>query len=309
LKLYWLAKKRKDVQNSAVMPEMPEVEVVRRQLEAHILNREIESVDLLHSKITRKNPEFKEFMVGKHFSKIERIGKLLTFTVSNNQTSQPEPVYMLAHLKMTGQFIFVDENQKIGGGHSLTAADFELPHKHTRVVFNFKDGSALYFNDMRLFGYLQLVSPAEKEKIWNNYGIEPGRDNYTWDNFKAIFKNRKTSLKALLLNQKVISGLGNIYVDEACFRAGVLPFRAANSLTTAEKKALFKHCSDVMMESIERGGTTFYSFLSADGKKGNFSDELEVFDRAGQPCYKCGNIISKIKHAGRGTHFCSTCQK
>lgn len=285
------------------MPEMPEVEVVRRQLEAHILNREIEEVELRHPKITRKNPEFENVLVGDKIVSVSRIGKLLTFEFTHY------PGFMLAHLKMTGQFIFVDENEKVGGGHSLTESDFELPHKHTRVVFHFTDGSVLYFNDMRLFGYLQLVSPAEKEVIWNQYGIEPGRPNYTWENFEPLFSRRKTTLKALLLNQKIISGLGNIYVDEACFRSGVLPFRAVPSLTQKEKKALFQHCSAVMMKSIERGGTTFYSFLSADGKKGNFSDELEVFDRTGQPCFKCGNLISKIKHAGRGTHFCSTCQQ
>lgn len=285
------------------MPELPEVEIVRRQLEAHILNREIESVELLHPKITRKNPEFKDVLIGDEFITVTRIGKLLTFEFKHYHG------FMLGHLKMTGQFIFVDEDEKIGGGHSLTETDFELPHKHTRVVFNFKDGAALYFNDMRLFAYLQLVSPTEKEKIWKSYGIEPGRDNYTWENFEHIFNGRRTSLKALLLNQKVISGLGNIYVDEACYRAKILPFRTVDTLKKTEKKELFKHCSEVMMESIERGGTTFYQVISEKGKKGNFSDDLEVFDRAGQPCYTCGNILSKIKHAGRGTHFCSTCQK
>ena len=281
---------------------MPEVEVVRRQLEAHILNRTIKSIDILHPKITRKNPEFKEVLVGEKITEVTRIGKLLTFKFANYDG------YMLGHLKMTGQFIYASPEGHIGGGHTLTESDFNLPHKHTRVVFNFDDNSTLYFNDMRLFGYLQLVSPAEKEKIWNSYGIEPGRDNYTWTNFKKIFERRSTTLKALLLNQKVVSGLGNIYVDEACYRSGVLPFRPVNTLKEAEKKELFTHCSEVMMQSIDRGGTTFYSFLTADGRKGNFSDELEVFDRAGQPCYKCGNIISKIQHAGRGTHFCSTCQ-
>jgi len=302
LELYWLANKRKDVQNPAVMPEMPEVEVVRRQLEAHILFKEIESVALLHPKITRKNPEFKEALVGDEFVAVTRIGKLLTFQLKHYHG------FMLAHLKMTGQFVYADDKGQIGGGHTLTETDFQLPHKHTRVIFHFKDKSTLFFNDMRLFGYLQLVSPDEKETIWNGYGIEPGTPHYTWENFEKIFERRKTTLKALLLNQKIISGLGNIYVDEASFRARVLPFRAVPNLTQTEKKALFKHCSEVMMQSIEKGGTTFYSFIAADGKKGNFSDDLEVFDRAGQPCYQCGNIISKIQHAGRGTHFCSTCQ-
>lgn len=284
------------------MPEMPEVEVVRRQLESHILNRQIKEVELLHPKITRKNPEFAPALLGDEFTSVTRIGKLLTFKLKQY------PGFMLGHLKMTGQFIFVDEHNKVGGGHSLTESDFELPHKHTRVVFHFTDGSTLYFNDMRLFGYLQLVSVAEKDQIWSTYGIEPGRPEYTWENFQKIFGRRTTSLKALLLNQKVISGLGNIYVDEACFRSEVLPFRTVDTLTIKEKKALFKHCHEVMAESIQHGGTTFYSFVTSDGKKGNFSDRLEVFDRTGQPCYTCGNIINKIQHAGRGTHFCSTCQ-
>lgn len=293
------------------MPELPEVEVVRRQLANHVLGRKIQGVELLHEKITRQSPEFAQVLPGSQFSGIERIGKLLVFQLNGHPelNSGSESLYMLAHLKMTGQFIFVDENQKIGGGHSLTQHDFDLPHKHTRVVFYFEDGSALYFNDMRLFGYLHLVDEAEKNQIWNTYGIEPGRENYTWENFEKIFARRKTTLKALLLNQKIISGLGNIYVDEACFRSKILPYRGADTLTLFEKKALFKNCAAVMAESIERGGTTFYSFVAADGNKGNFSDQLEVFDRAGQPCYVCGELIQKIKHAGRGTHFCPNCQQ
>jgi len=285
------------------MPELPEVEVVRAQLEAHTLNRKIKSVELLHDKITRKSPEFSKVLPGQKFTQIERIGKLLIF-----QLDTKTPLYMLGHLKMTGQFIFVDKDEKIGGGHSLTQTDFELPHKHTRVIFNFTDGSTLYFNDMRLFGYLHLADQTEKDRIWNTYGIEPGRPEYTWAAFQKIFERRKTTLKALLLNQKVIAGLGNIYVDEACFRSKVLPFRGVDTLTTKEKKELFKHCEAVMADSLAQGGTTFYSFISADGKKGNFTDHLEVFDRNGQPCYTCGEIITKIKHAGRGTHFCTTCQ-
>lgn len=293
------------------MPELPEVEVVRRQLSEHILNREIASVEIRHEKTTRQSPEIDKVLPGCSFESIDRIGKLLAFSIRCHPEldSGPNTLFLLAHLKMTGQFIFVDSDEKVGGGHSLTKSDFDLPHKHTRTIFHFTDGSALYFNDMRLFGYLKLATQAEKDAAWSKYGPEPGQPDYTWENFEGIFKNRTTSVKALLLNQSVIAGLGNIYVDEACFRSKVLPYRRANSLNQMEKKALFKHCEAVMMESIERGGTTFYSFISSDGKKGNFSDELEVFDRAGQPCYTCGEMIEKIKHAGRGTHFCPHCQR
>ncbi len=291
------------------MPEMPEVEVVRRQLEKHICGRKVEEVVVRHPKIVRHSPHIVEDLRGKYFISVERIGKLLTFGIARSKSTKQPETYMLGHLKMTGQFIFVEDQQKVGGGHSMTESDFELPHRHTRVMFHFSDGATLYFNDMRLFGFLQIVTPKEKGRVWATYGIEPGRENYTLENFLQIFKNRKTSLKALLLNQKVISGLGNIYVDEACHRSQVRPQRRVNSLTKTEKERLFHNCRDVMMESIEHGGTTFYSFVSSDGVKGNFSQHLEVFDRAGEPCLRCGYEIEKIKHAGRGTHYCPACQK
>jgi formamidopyrimidine-DNA glycosylase len=288
------------------MPELPEVETVRMQLRHKVVGKTIDSVEVFHAKSVNHDETIEDTLRGKIIADIDRVGKLMIFSFTNEAD-----IFLLAHLKMTGQFFYVDaDGDIVGGGHTMTEFDrTDFPHKHSRVAFHFTDHTTLYFNDMRLFGYLQLVAPDEKESIWAGYGIEPGTANYTWKNFEKIFERRKTTLKALLLNQKVVSGLGNIYVDEACFRSGVLPFREVPTLKRSEKKALFQHCSEVMMQSIERGGTTFYSFLSADGKKGNFSDELEVFDRAGQPCYRCGNILSKIKHAGRGTHFCSTCQK
>jgi len=287
------------------MPEMPEVETVVRQLLPNILNKEIGSIEVLAEKSVGRDSDFEEKLRGDSFAALHRIGKLMIFSLNKKSDHK-----LLGHLKMTGQMIYADSKGSLaGGGHTLTETDLNLPHKHTRIIFRFTDGSKLYFNDMRLFGYMKLETNEKVQDIRDAYGIEPMTPNYTWENFQKIFEKRKTNLKALLLNQKIISGLGNIYVDEACFRAKVNPQRLVATLTMPEKKSLFKECSDVMEESINMGGTTFYDFMKADGGKGRYSDFLQVFDRKGQNCIDCDTPIEKIKWTGRGTHFCPRCQK
>jgi len=217
---------------------------------------------------------------------------------------------------MTGQLIYVDKKTRLAGGHKLNEGDFvqavggELPNRFTRVVIEFKDKSKLFFNDMRKFGYLKIVDETELSRLLNNnYGIEPLTDDYTWNNFKDIFKNRRTSVKALLLNQKVIAGLGNIYVDEALFLSGVRPNRKTNSLKEVEKKILFRMIRQVIKRAIDYRGTTFKDYTDSEGKKGNFSKLLKVYGREGEECCKCKRGIKKIRLAGRGTHYCSYCQK
>ena len=210
---------------------------------------------------------------------------------------------------MTGQLLFVDKNGMAGGGHSLTESDLKLPNKHTHVGFTFNDGSKLYYNDMRAFGWLHLTTPEERDFAVSQYGIEPGLPEYTETAFIEGFKNRKTTVKALLLNQKVYAGLGNIYVDEACFRAGVRPDSKANAVPLKYIKKLHKTTEAVILESVEKGGTTFYNFVNPEGERGNYYDALKVFDKNGSPCEVCGSTILKNKCATRGTHFCPKCQK
>ena len=197
----------------------------------------------------------------------------------------------------------------VGGGHTLTPHQIKLPHKHTHLIFDFEDKSRLFFNDVRKFGYIKKIPAKNLPEIYAQYGIEPLTKNYTQEAFSKIFKNRKTTLKALLLNQKNIAGLGNIYVDEACFRSGIRPDRLVKTLTKTEIKKLFENCALVLDLSIKAGGTTFYNFTHSDGKSGNYFQKLQVFARAGKPCRQCGSSIQKIKIAGRGTHLCPQCQK
>lgn len=288
------------------MPELPEVEVVRRQLREHILGKTISGVTVHHEKTTGYDPQFQEKLCGLTIADIDRVGKLLIFSF----VSEPDR-FLLAHLKMTGQFFYVDPKQHVyGGGHSHTPIDTaHLPGRHTRVSITFSDQTALHFNDMRLFGYTRVTSAEGVAGARRLFGPEPHTDEFDTDWFIRTVRKRRAPIKAVLLDQGYIAGLGNIYVDEALFRAQVRPTRRADRLTKKEASALAAAAGDVLRESISKGGTTFQNFLDTDGRTGNFSDELQVFDRTGLPCPRCKTPIKKIRAAGRGTHYCPRCQR
>lgn len=286
------------------MPELPEVETVRRDLERVLLNLLITKVDVLHTKTIQPltAAELTKKLHNQSITKITRIGKLLIFSLHKGES------VLLVHLKMTGQMIWQDKETSFAGGHSFKTPTTALPNKHTRLVIAFKGGAQLFFNDLRLFGYWKFAEPVELEKIKSAYGIEPLTENFTWPNFKKALSGRKTNIKALLLNQTIISGLGNIYVDEALWRAKILPSRRVNTLSEVELKKLWQACHEVIKLGVKHRGTTFNHFVDGHGKKGGFLKFLEVYGKKGQPCSRCGTPIKKVSLAGRGTHFCSKCQ-
>lgn len=292
------------------MPELPEVETIRCDLERVLVGKKITSIKILDNKIIGNKPTIFELAIkNKKIVGVERRGKLLAFALSSGE-------YLLAHMKMTGQLIFLSSRRKsvslsntIAGGHQIGQSDLHVPNKFTRVIINFSDG-VLYFNDLRRFGYLKIVSREEKEKVFEqNFGIEPLTPNFKFNNFVKIFQNRQTNLKAILMNQKLISGLGNIYVDEACFCAGLLPWRKARSLKPAELKKLFSCIQKVIKVAIKNRGTTFKDFRDGAGGRGSHYNFLNVYGRKDEKCRKCKSLIKKTKHAGRGTHYCEKCQK
>lgn len=289
------------------MPELPEVETIRRDLEKKIAGQKIKAIEILATKsVHNKSGEFKNILIANNFKHIERRGKLLMFALDKVGKYS----YLLVHLKMTGQLIYRNKNKILAGGHSQTAMDTNVPNKFTRVIFTFGDGGQLFFNDLRRFGYLKLVSKEEKEKIVkNNFGIEPLTPDYIFSDFAELFKKRQTNVKALLLNQKLISGIGNIYADEACFEAGILPMRKASAVKFEELKKLFKMVEKVLEISIANRGTTFNNYVDSDGNTGAHINFLKVYGRDGEKCKKCKGLILKKKHAGRGTHYCVVCQK
>ena len=288
------------------MPELPEVETVRMQLRAKVVGKTVSAVEVFHSKTVGHDATIEDVLLHQTIADIERVGKLLIFSF----VDAPD-TFLLAHLKMTGQFFFVEGSEIVtGGGHTMSDKDVtEFPGRHTRVAFNFTDGTALYFNDMRLFGYTKVVNRVAVEEARLGFGPEPTDDTFDVSWFTDAIRKRRTSVKAALLDQSFVAGLGNIYVDEALWRARVSPQRKTNTLTQREARTIAHASRDVMLESIALGGTTFKNFVDTKGRYGNFKDKLKVFGRNGSLCERCGEVIVKIRCAGRGTHYCLGCQK
>ncbi|MFH1822529.1 MAG: bifunctional DNA-formamidopyrimidine glycosylase/DNA-(apurinic or apyrimidinic site) lyase [Patescibacteria group bacterium] len=312
------------------MPELPEVETIKNDLNKKILRKKIIDLKILNKKSVKPNLNFfSKTLINLSITKIDRIGKLLIFYLSDRKH------FLLIHLKMTGQLIYLPHpclrlpaqagadrlakerelNSIIAGGHFLegkqkiTGIGESLPSKHTRIIFYFKDKSILYFNDLRKFGYARIVNEKELVNLKKEFGIEPLNKNFTLDSFKKIIQGKKTNIKAVLLNQKFIAGIGNIYADEILFAAGIKPARQANKLKKSEIEKIFKATNSMIKKAIKHRGTTFRNFLDSSGKRGNFSDFLQVYGRAGERCKKCRQgTVKKIKLAGRGTHYCPVCQ-
>jgi formamidopyrimidine-DNA glycosylase len=287
------------------MPELPEVETVRLQLITKVLNKKIAKIDVLKLKSSGDNQNFSKILLGKQFSDVDRIGKLLIFSFVGE-----DDLFLLTHLKMTGQFFYRDKKEVIGGGHSALPADSkDLPNKHTRIAFYFSDGTSLYFNDMRIFGYMKIATKSEVEFAKSRYGQEPIRDDFDVDKFFTTLQRRNTSIKATLLDQTFVAGLGNIYVDEALYLAKISPLRKASEVTKREARLLAKVSGEIMNKAITVGGTTFQHFVDTGGETGNYTDYLKVFGKQKTPCPRCKKPIQKIRVAGRGTHYCPNCQK
>ena len=280
------------------MPELPEVETIRRDLTEVLVGKKISDVQIVHkSPIQGSADKFRKILLGKKVKQIERIGKLMMFDLSDDH-------FLLVHLKMTGQLIYRYDHKIVEGGHNLPLfKENDLPTKYTWVIWKFNDGSQLYFNDMRRFGYLKIVDKKEKDKIVAKYGIEPLTKNFTLVNFKKVLGKRKTSIKSVLLNQTLVAGIGNIYADEICFAAGLRPDQTVVKMGEWEIKKVFNACTAVLKKAIAHKGTTFRDYVNAHGGKGNFSDYLKVYQRVGEKCLRCKKgIIIKNKIAGRGSH-------
>ncbi len=301
------------------MPELPEVETIKNDLKEKIKGKILSQIKIKNASTIRNGLNFfRNKLKNAELKDIKRSGKLLVFVFEKPKN---EKFYLLIHLRMTGQLIYCSQKTFAIGGHPNSANEKDKankglfnelcqPNKYTRVIFIFKDKSKLLFNDLRKFGYCQIVNEKQLNKILNNFGIEPGRKNFTWDNFKKIFTGRKANVKALLLNQKLIAGIGNIYVDEILFRAKINPTRSANSLKKDEIKQLFASSKKIIQRAIQARGTTFSDYIDPNGGKGGFSKLLKVYGREGKKCPKCKNeTIKKVKVAGRGTRYCPNCQK
>lgn len=288
------------------MPELPEVETVRRGLKTLIIGRVIRSVGVLDSPKSFPNAQsdVDEFMINAEITAVRRRAKVLLIDLATNYT-------LVIHLKMTGQLVYRGD-QVFGAGHPNDSLIGELPDRSTRVMIEFADNSWLYFNDQRKFGWVKLIPTIEVSNIdfMKKVGPEPLEADFTPEQFAGRFARRKnTNIKAAILDQTVVAGVGNIYADESLWGAKISPKRKVVDVSPAEFELLYHELRDVMNLAIEKGGSTDKNYVNAEGKRGSYMDFARVFRREGLACVRCGTTIEKIKWAGRGTHLCPNCQK
>jgi DNA-formamidopyrimidine glycosylase len=297
------------------MPELPEVETIRRGLTKFIKKAKITKVKILCEK-SFIGP--KSLVENQFIKTVDRRGKALLINLENGVT-------MLIHLRMTGQLIYRGEDTDLtnliktgqlegdnafAGGHPTDSFFTELPNAQTRVIFEFENGK-LFFNDQRKFGFVKLIETRdlESDSFLKKLAKEPW--DLSFDEFKKNLMHHKTQpIKATILDQSVIAGVGNIYADEALFYAKIHPKRRTESLSDEEIRNLLEGTKTTMQKSIDSGGSTMQNYVKADGTKGDYLKLFaKVFRREGEPCVECGTEIVKNRVAGRGTHICPHCQK
>jgi formamidopyrimidine-DNA glycosylase len=289
------------------MPELPEVETVRRGLQELIVGREIRSAKELASPKSFPNSadDVKTFLVGALVLGVRRRAKVLLIDLSTDYT-------LVVHLKMTGQLVFRAEGVAFGAGHPNESLIADLPDKSTRVMLSFDDGAQLFFNDQRKFGWMKLFPTIEVPNIdfMKKVGPEPLEDAFTAEMLHERLQRRKnTTIKAAILDQTVLAGVGNIYADEGLWGAKIHPSTRVKGVSMEQIEALWREIREVMTIAIEKGGSTDKNYVNAEGKKGNYLDFARAFRREGQPCPRHPDVlIEKIRVAGRGTHICPVCQ-
>jgi formamidopyrimidine-DNA glycosylase len=288
------------------MPELPEVETIRAGLANLLPGKVIKDVWYDWDKSFPNVPsDVARFLVGARVEKIRRRAKVLIIELSGGWA-------LIIHLKMTGQLIFVGKNQRFGAGHPGKDLIAKLPVKSTHVILEFTDGSKLFFNDQRKFGWVRLLPAIEIPEIdfFKKVGPEPLDDDFTVAVFiERLMRRKNSNIKAVLLDQTVVAGIGNIYADESLWSAKIHPATLTGQVPKDKLVLLYNAIREVLALSIAKGGSTDRNYVDAEGKKGSYLAFANVFRREGQPCQRCGTPIDKIRVAGRGTHICPHCQK
>lgn len=272
------------------MPEIAEVETVRNTLKKRILHKKIKKVEVYYEPMIESNIDaFKKNLVGASFIDIKRRGKWLIF--------ETEKYYLLSHLRMEGKYFIKDKQ--------------EIKDKHEHVIFTFIDDTTLRYADTRKFGRMNLILKTEIDntECIKKQGLEPGDKKLTADYLLKKFAKKQLPIKTVLLDQTIISGLGNIYANEVLFAAGINPLTKACNLTKEDCERIVKSAEEIIKEAINMGGTTIRSYTSSLGVTGKFQQNLKVHKREKEKCLVCGTAIENIKVGGRSTYFCPNCQK
>ncbi len=325
------------------MPELPEVETVRIGLARLLPGKAIAAIDFDWPKsFPNAKSDVKRFLISASIITVERRAKVLLIELSSKYS-------LVIHLKMTGQLVFVKKEKaspsmsssrkwgsrklhqetvwipgqarndtakqselRFGAGHPNASLVGELPDKSTRVTITFIDGSRLFFNDQRKFGWMRLLPTAEIVNLdfFQKVGPEPLSADFTWQAFRErLLRRQNSNIKAALLDQTVVAGIGNIYADESLWGAKIHPLTSVKDLSASQFHKLYDELIYVLKLAIEKGGSTDKNYVNAEGKSGSYLTFARVFRREGQPCPRCGTTIIKTRVAGRGTHLCPHCQK
>lgn len=272
------------------MPELPEVETVRRGLLKIAIDRKITGIDVLYGKTITNDVEFfKQALIGQTIETVDRRGKYLLFRFSNQLT-------MVSHLRMEGKYFNLPENEE--------------PRKHTHVVFHFDDQTKLCYNDTRKFGRMTLVKTGEEMQVagLKTIGPEPTKSSLTIDYLTEIMSKSRREIKPFLLDQSKVAGLGNIYVDEVLWMSKINPLEPVNHLSLEQVINLRENIINELAIATKHHGTTVHSYTTAFGHAGEFQNHLHAYGNAGKPCERCGTTMLKIKVAQRGTTYCPHCQ-
>ena len=274
------------------MPEMPEVEIIRRYLDTQVAGKTIMNLDIRLPRMI-KWPDvegFRALVTGRTIKSMNRRGKYLLMELDNDSK-------VVFHLRMTGRLVYEPTG--------------DTSDHHARVIFHLQDGASLVYGDTRTLGTIHGLKPQESGMLKGlaEMGPEPLSAEFTAEYLYKTAKQRKVAIKSFLLNQKYIGGIGNIYADEALFLARIHPMRPANSLTQAECSSLWESVNKVIAAGIADGGTTFRDYQNGEGGKGSHQEHLYVYGRKGEQCRNCGAVIERITVGGRGTHFCPNCQE
>ena len=283
------------------MPELPEVETIKRSLNKAIIGQTIDDIEVRDYKLFRGK---RHDILGAKIEEIERRAKMLVWKLSNGK-------YLLFHLKMTGQMLYDSNDHKLiaGGGHPDSVYLKRPPHEYTHVIFTLDKGH-LYFNDLRKFGWIKVLDEENLKQEVSKLGPEIDWPEFTFEYFvKAVNRKARTKIKSVLMEQSLIAGIGNIYSDETLFMAKILPTRLVKDLSEHELRSIYDSIKPVLELAIKHGGTSLKDYRRLDGSQGDYLHFANVYHRNGEPCKVCDTKIERIVVNGRSAHFCPDCQK
>ena len=281
------------------MPELPEVETIRIGLDKKLSGHIVTDINILTTKSFQGD---KKEIIGKRIARVTRRAKIIRIGFSG--------INLLIHLKMTGQLIYLFSDKRLAGGHPSHDWHTKLPNKHTRAIITLDNGSKLFFNDLRKFGWIKVTDDKTTDEIFSKFGPEPLSKEFSASYLSG--KAKKTpakNIKQFLMDQKNIAGVGNIYNDETLYLAKIHPLTKVGQLSDSQWNTVYGSLIKTLVKGIKYGGTTDSDYVNIDGEVGGMQDHLNVYHRQNEKCRSCRGMIRRIKVNGRGTYFCPSCQK